>query len=265
MANANGNGNDIPNGEDVFRPKPPSLFLTAMELSRAAAEFSTLPGAWPILRRSPRGDGHPVLVLPGFTASDISTTPLRRFLSRLGYDVYAWELGRNWGIVGDLEERMYERARQIHEDTGHTVSVIGWSLGGIYAREIGRRVPHATRQVISMGSPFATAGHGSYAVHVYDSLTGERVTKRRANLAKGIAVPPPVPTTSIYTKTDGVAAWETCLEVESELTDNIEVPGSHCGLGFNPLVFHILADRLAQPEGAWKPFDRSGLRKYLYK
>lgn len=263
MADQNGNGNG--STEEPFRPKPPSLFLTAMELTRAAAEFATLPGSLPILRRAPKGDGHPVLVLPGFTASDISTTPLRRYLSNLGYNVFAWELGRNWGMVGDLEDRMYARTQQIHDETGQTISIVGWSLGGIYAREIARRVPHASRQVISMGSPFATAGNGSYAVHVYDSLTGERVTKRRANLAQGIAVPPPVPSTAIYTKTDGVAAWESCLEIESHQTDNIEVPGSHCGLGFNPLVLYIIADRLAQPEGGWKPFDRSGLRKYLYK
>jgi pimeloyl-ACP methyl ester carboxylesterase len=259
------NGRQNGRSEEIFHPKPPSLFLTAFEIQRALAELATLPVSWPLLRRMPKGDGHPVLVLPGFTASDISTAPLRRYLTRIGYNVFAWELGRNWGIVGDLEDRMYGRAQQIHDQTGQSISIIGWSLGGIYAREIARRVPHATRQVVTLGSPFATAGNGSYAVHIYDSLTGERVTKRRATLAEGIALPPPVPSTSIYSKTDGVAAWESCLEIESETTDNIEVPGSHCGLGFNPLVLYIVADRLAQPEGEWKPFDRSGARRFLYK
>ncbi len=251
--------------EEVNQPKPPSLFLTAVELHRAISELSTLPAAWPLLRRVPRGDGHPVLVLPGYTASDISTTPLRRYLTGLGYDVYAWELGRNWGIVGDIEERMYARAVSIYEQTGRTLSLVGWSLGGIYAREIARRLPHASRQVISLGSPFATAGNGSYAVHVYDSMTGERITKRRARLSDTIAEPPPVPSTAIYSKTDGVAAWQTCLEVESPITDNIEVIGSHCGLGFNPIVLYAIADRLAQPEGEWKSFDRSGHRRHFYK
>lgn len=247
------------------RPKPPSLLLTAIELHRAIAEFATLPAALPLLRQAPRGDGHPVLVLPGFTASDISTAPLRKYLEGQGYDVYAWELGRNWGMVGDLEERMYRRTREIFDDTGRRASVVGWSLGGIYAREIARRVPHAVRQVITLGSPFATAGNGSYAVYVYDSMTGERITQRRATLAGTIADPPPVPSTAIYTKTDGIAAWQTCVEAESPTTDNVEVPGSHCGLGFNPLVLYVIADRLAQAEDDWKPFDRTGARRLFYK
>lgn len=250
-----------PNGH----PKPPSLLLTAIELHRAIAEFATLPATLPLLRQAPRGDGHPVLVLPGFTASDISTAPLRKYLEGQGYDVYAWELGRNWGMVGDLEERMYRRAAEIFEETGRRVSLIGWSLGGIYAREIARRVPQAARQVITLGSPFATAGNGSYAVYVYDSMTGERITQRRATLADTIAEPPPVPSTAIYTKTDGIAAWQTCMEAESPTTDNIEVPGSHCGLGVNPLVLYAIADRLAQAEAEWKPFDRTGARRLFYK
>ena len=251
--------------EKTARPKPPSLLLTAIEVQRALGELSTLPAALPLLRRAPKGDHHPVLVLPGFTASDISTVPLRRYLSGLGYNVFAWELGRNWGLAGNLEERMYARTEDIYRQTGKTISLVGWSLGGIYAREIARRLPHASRQVISMGSPFATAGNGSYAVYLYDSVTGERITKRRAALNGTIAQPPPVPSTSIYTKSDGVAPWESCLEVESKTTDNIEVVGSHCGLGFNPLVLYVVADRLAQPEGEWKPFDRSGRRKLFYK
>lgn len=247
------------------RPKPPSLFLSAIELHRALAEFATLPAALPLLRQAPKGDGHPVLVLPGFTASDISTAPLRKYLAGLGYDVYAWELGRNWGLVGDLEERMYRRVAEIHLHTGRRLSVVGWSLGGIYAREIARRIPRAVRQVITLGSPFATAGNGSYAVYVYDTVTGERTTQRRATLAGTINEPPPVPSTAIYTKTDGVAAWETCMEVESPTTDNIEVYGSHCGLGVNPLVLYVIADRLAQPEGEWRAFDRTGTRRYFYK
>ncbi len=247
------------------RPKPPSLLLSAIELHRAAAEFATLPAALPLLRQSPKGDGHPVLVLPGFTASDISTTPLRRYLTSMGYDAHAWELGRNLGLKGDLEERMYRRVAEIHMETGRSISVIGWSLGGIYAREIARRIPRAVRQVITLGSPFASAGNGSYAVYVYDAVTGERTTQRRAALFETIADPPPVPSTAIYTKTDGVAAWKTCLEAESPTTDNIEVPGSHCGLGVNPLVLYVIADRLALPEGAWVPFDRTGTRRLFYK
>jgi pimeloyl-ACP methyl ester carboxylesterase len=251
--------------EEPNPPRPPSLFWASVEIQRALSELSTLPAAWPLLKRSPRGDGHPVLVLPGYTASDISTRPLRRYLTALGYDVYAWELGRNWGIQGDIEDRLYARSAWIFDETGRQMSIVGWSLGGIYAREIARRMPQAVRQVISLGSPFASAGNGSYAVYVYDSLTGERFTRRRKHLEKTICQPPPVPSTAIYSKTDGVAAWQACCEQQCATTDNIEVPGSHCGLGFNPLVYYVIADRLAQPEDEWTPFDRSGLRSYFYK
>ena len=133
--------------------RPPSPLLALTELPRALAELGTLPLASGWLATAPRGDGHPVLVLPGFIASDTSTAILRRYLKRMGYDAHAWELGRNLGpkAIGREGEKLVARLRAIHELTGQKVSLVGWSLGGVMARLVARRAPEAVRQVISLG------------------------------------------------------------------------------------------------------------------
>jgi pimeloyl-ACP methyl ester carboxylesterase len=245
--------------------KPPSTLLTLAELHRAMFELSTLPLAAPILAKSPRGDGHPVLVMPGFIAGDSSTDPLRRFLKMLGYDAHAWELGRNLGphAIGRQGEKLMARFEEIHRETGRKVSLVGWSLGGVMARELSRRAPDAVRQVITLGSPFTGDPMASKPTKLYQAITGEGGDNFEARL-KASSEPPPVPSTAIYSKTDGVVAWRNCVEEACPTTDNVEVHGSHCGLGVNPTVLYVIADRLAQPEGQWTPFDRSGWRTAFY-
>lgn len=247
---------------------PPSLLLALTELPRAIAELSSLAPAAPLLATAPRGDGHPVMVLPGFVTSDISTTVLRRFLTQMGYDTHAWELGRNLGpkAIGWGGEKLIARLDQIHEETGKRVSLIGWSLGGVMARQLSRRLPHAVRQVISLGSPFAGTPKATNVWRAYEMLTGQKIDdKDTRDQLRESASPPPVPSTSIYTREDGVVAWQNCIEPKGAETDNIEVHGSHCGLGVNPAVLYAVADRLAQNEGDWHPFERkSGLRPLVY-
>lgn len=246
---------------------PPSKLLALTELPRALAELGSLPWASPLLMTAPRGDGHPVLVLPGFITSDVSTSLLRRYLTALGYDAHAWELGRNLGpkAIGRQGERLVQRLRTIHERTGRRVSLVGWSLGGVMARQVARRLPDAVRQVISLGSPFAGNPSATNVRQAYEDLTGQRLTDPDtiAQLTESATVPP-VPSTAIYTRGDGIVAWQNCVEPAAPTTDNIEVLGSHCGLGVNPAVLYAIADRLAQPEGEWKPFERSGLRALVY-
>lgn len=247
--------------------KAPSALLALTELPRALVEFGSLGLAAPILASAPRGDGHPVLVLPGFVTTDVSTAPLRRFLTGLGYDAHAWELGRNLGpkAIGREGEKLIARLREIHEATGQKVSLVGWSLGGVMARQLSRRVPEAVRQVISLGSPFTGRPHATNVWRTYQLLTGQRLddpdTRVQLNESN---LPPPVPSTAIYTREDGVVAWQNCVEPEAPETDNIEVHGSHCGLGVNPAVLYAIADRLAQAEGDWQRFDRAGLRSLIY-
>lgn len=247
---------------------PPATIWSALEPMRAIAEASLLGPATPLLMSAPRGDGHPVMVLPGFMASDNSTAILRTYLSGLGYEVYPWALGRNFGPRGDIEHQMVERVNHIAATHDRRVSLVGWSLGGIFARQIARDIPDAIRQVITLGSPFGSPGRGGTHKEIselYERLSGDRVNERPAHEHAWQRKHPPVPCTAIFSKTDGVAAWQVCVEDEHEYTDNIEVCCSHSGLGFNPFVLYAIADRLAQPADEWQPFERNVGRSFFFK
>lgn len=243
--------------------KPPPLWQLAIE-GRAVYELLAGLAARPVLRRGKRGDGHPVMVLPGFVASDLSTRPLRRFLRAQGWSARPWGFGRNLGPRGDLEDRMASRVRHLRRIYGAKVSLVGWSLGGVYAREVAREVPEDVRQVITMGSPF---GHpkANRSWRLFERLSGLPINEIDPQRFETMRTPPPVPTTAIYSRTDGVANWRCCVERTGEQSESIGVPGSHCGLGWNPVVQWAIADRLGQPEGAWKPFRRRGLERLLYE
>lgn len=248
-------------------PRPPSKLLALSELPRAIAELGALPWATPLLMTAPRGDGHPVLVLPGFITSDVSTTPLRRYLEALGYDTYAWELGRNLGprAIGRQGEKLIERLDAIHDEAGRKVSLVGWSLGGVMARQLARRRPDKVRQIITLGSPFAGDPRATSIWRTYQALTGQRIddpdVKRQLKESQDV---PPVPSTAIFSRADGIVAWRNCRERQAAQTDNIEVYGSHCGLGVNAAAMYAVADRLALPEGEWAPFERTGLKALVY-
>jgi pimeloyl-ACP methyl ester carboxylesterase len=239
---------------------PPSKTLLLLE-GRAIPEFAAFLGALPVLNMAPRGDGHSVLVLPGLVASDLSTRPLRTFLKGRGYDVHGWNLGRNLGPRPGVERHMLDQIARLRHSSGRKVSLIGWSLGGVYARQLAKQCPDDVRLVISLGSPFNGSPRATNAWRVYEYTSGRRVDERPMG---SLREPPPVPTTAIFSRTDGVCAWQCCVEKEAAQVENIEVDGSHCGLGHHPAVVYAVADRLAQPEGQWKPFERSGWRGLVY-
>lgn len=249
------------------RHTPPSRLLLLTEGQRAIAELALLPLAAPLLAAAPKGDGHPVMVLPGFITGDRSTGILRRFLASKGYDARKWELGRNLGprAIGRDGERLLARLEDIYAETGRKVSLVGWSLGGTMARQLSRRAPHMVRQVIALGSPIVGDPRATNAWRAYQAFTGQKVrdpdTMRQ--LAESERVPP-VPSTAIYSKSDGIVAWRNSLEPDSPTTQNIEVYGSHCGLGVNGTVLAIIADRLAQPEDGWKRFAHRPLSRLFY-
>lgn len=240
-------------GRDEFRdddePREPGWLSHLGEL-RIFAELGTLMPALPTLLAAPRGDGHAVLVLPGVLTGDESTFIIRRYLDELGYVTHPWKQGHNWGPSRELHERLRARLQELAARYGRRISIVGWSLGGIFARELAREFPSIVRQVVTLASPFGS----DY------SIDGSR----RPDAAARRRVPPPVPCTSIYSKSDGIVSWEACRERETTQTENIEVPATHIGMGFNPLVLWAIADRLAQPEDAWAPFDRTGFHGVFY-
>lgn len=245
----------------------PPWWMALAEAPRSILEFATIPLAMPILSTAPRGDGHPVLVVPGFIASDASTTVLRIFLGYLGYSVYGWDLGRNmgWRVAGQGTEALSARLHAIREASGQKVSIIGWSLGGVMARQLARQHPDDIRQVVSVGAPFTGNPHASSISGLYERLSGETVNGAfMRSVMRESRKRPPVRATAIYSRSDGIVAWENCLESKHDLTENIEVVASHSGMMFNPAVLYALADRLALPEDDWEPFDRSGWRSLVY-
>ena len=237
--------------------RPPGLGLLLAEI-RGIFEFNASLMLSPFLMGAPRGDGHPVLTLPGFLASDLSMAPMRRYLTELGYDTHAWRMGRNTGGIARVRTALRSRLAEIHQSTGRKVSIVGWSLGGVYARDLALHAPEMVRYVVTLGSPFANDVRATNATRLYEALSGETVGSDPA-LLQALAGDLPVPTTSIYSRADGVVNWRTCRLRPSDTSENIEVHlASHVGLGVNPAALWAVADRLAQAEGHFSQFDRSG-------
>src|SRR6476661_9552638 len=182
--------------------RPPSLFLMLAE-ARGLFELNSSLLLSPLLLRAPKGEGHPVLALPGFLASDLSMAPMRRYLKELGYDTHAWNMGRNLGGVASKRSALRDLVQGIYEQTGRKVSLVGWSLGGVYARDLALQMPDMVRDVITLGSPFANDIRATNATRLYEMMSGERV-EDFAELREAIAGDLPVPATSIYSRADGI-------------------------------------------------------------
>jgi pimeloyl-ACP methyl ester carboxylesterase len=246
----------------------PNALLLALE-GRAPWEFGATLASWPLLRATrklPKGDGHSVIVFPGLSAGDISTKPLRSFLSDLGYQVQGWHQGLNFGPRHGVLQAALEQLRHAYAKSGRKVSLIGWSLGGIYARELAKLEPEMVRGVITLGTPFAGHPRSTNAWRLYELLSGNKAERYQEH--GPIHEAPPVPFTSIYSRSDGIVAWPCSIQAPSEANpqiENIEVVASHFGIGLNPTAWYAIADRLSHAEGAWAPFDVKGTRKVFFK
>jgi len=249
--------------------KPPSLFWTSLEGVRASLSAAHLLQDRKFLANLDKGDGHTVMVLPGFMAGDYSTLPIRYFLKQWKYDARAWNLGLNFGLSKrrDLEALMAKQLKQHFARTRRKVSLVGWSLGGVFARELARENPAMVRKVISLGSPIGGNPHGAITGGLYELITQTSFAdKALQEKIKTASQPvPDIPCTAIYSKTDGIVSWKIAQEKESSLAENIEIDSAHCGLGLNAAAMFVLADRLRQPEGEWQKFDKTQTERYVYK
>jgi pimeloyl-ACP methyl ester carboxylesterase len=262
----------------------PQNLLRMTEVPRAGLEIASLVASSPFLGFAPRGDRHPVVVIPGFLADDDSTIVLRRFLDLLGYDVYPWGQGRNLGTarMGGYQP-LVDHVLKIFHSTSQKVSLVGWSLGGVHALAVADRAGHAVRQLVAMGSPITQTGE---TTAMFETL---RTTARQLN-SQVLDTPednhrpwrdtlqritPDLPITTIYSRSDGVVPWQRSHISDSDsgasvpsasapVRDNIEVYSSHIGLGFNPSVLYAIADRLALNEGEFVRFNRRGWRALPY-
>ncbi|MDB5998320.1 MAG: alpha/beta hydrolase [Rhizobacter sp.] len=241
----------------------PGLLRMLFE-TRAPFEVAGLLIAKPWLNRLPAGDGHPVIVYPGLGANDMTTAVLRRFLNRCGYAAYPWCQGLNWGPRPGVLDGCRSRLAQLVRTHGQRASLIGWSLGGLYARELANEQPDNTRCVITLGTPFAGDPQATNAWRLYERASGYSVRDERP--LPHYRETPSCPTTSIYSMSDGFVAWQCSINAQAPRAENIRVPASHLGMGFNPLVLFAVADRLAQDPQHWQPFKvDSRARRWLYK
>jgi pimeloyl-ACP methyl ester carboxylesterase len=246
----------------VDGPKaPPSNLVALSELLRAGLEASILPLSLPLLLlKAPKADGHRVLVIPGFLADDRSTAVLRGFIDKLGYESMPWKLGRNNGGQAQHEE-LIAYFESIAALKGEPITILGQSLGGVYARELARLQPNAVRMVITLGSPFGSLASNTshpFLTRMFNMMAGMTPEKaQEQRLTADTKIAPPVPCTAIYSKSDGVVPWQSCIEQVDQTNENIEVMSSHIGMGFHPHVLHAVADRLGQLKSTWRPFDRA--------
>jgi hypothetical protein len=238
----------------------PHIGMLALEPLRALLEFARLQ-LTDATASSADGDGHAVVLFPGLGADHRFMDPLARHCERLGYDVLHWGRGRNTGPDGDAVTWLHALGHEIDAliPARHdSATLIGWSLGGLYAREIAKAMPKRVRQVITLGTPFARIANSTNVQWLYEFLSGASAPVDAA-FARRLAAPPPVPTTSIYSRSDGVVAWQACVGRPSPLAENIEVESSHLGLIWHPDVLRIVSDRLAQRPGKWKPWQGTKL------
>jgi triacylglycerol esterase/lipase EstA (alpha/beta hydrolase family) len=243
----------------TFAFTAPPLALLAMEPLRAALDLCAARLGWlePV-----EGDGHPVVVYPGLGAGPLTTAQLRNHLRSSHFDVHDWGLGVNTGPEGALHEwleQLVERVRALRAQHGRKVSLVGWSLGGIYAREVAKAAPDSVRQVVTLATPFGSLGGGNHAGTIFRMMGGS-TAQLTPELQAHLRQRPPVPTTSIYSRSDGVVCWRGCLEPAGPQVENVAVHASHLGMPSHPDVLRIVADRLALPEDGWRPYKRRASR-----
>jgi pimeloyl-ACP methyl ester carboxylesterase len=228
---------DVP---DIAAPPPHLLALEA----RVLAELPLFVLRTLSIRGLPRGDGHPLLVIPGFGANDLSTLPLRRALRRLGYAAHGWDLGTNLGMRPPIKNALNQRLQKLHAEHQSPVSLIGWSLGGVFVREMARHQPQLVRHIFTLGSPITGRPDANNMLALFRIANRGKAVNLDWEGFRKRCTPPPVPCTAIYTRSDGIVAWQCSMETPADHTESVEVRGSHFGLVYNPQVLRVIAERL---------------------
>ncbi|MCW2498432.1 MAG: hypothetical protein JWN87_108 [Frankiales bacterium] len=244
----------------------PSLLLQALELPRACAEYGALLSTAGLLRLLPKGTGAPVVVLPGFAGDDLSTAALRTVLRGLGHHVVGWGLGRNVGPTSSTLAGVDRLVRGLVDRHGVPVALVGWSLGGVFARRLAAARPEEVRRVVTLGSPYRLDDPAkTRAQWLYNRFEHLHDAAHEVRVGGPASRPLRVASTSIYSYTDGVVPWGACREADTALAESVAVPGSHNGLGHNPLAMCVVADRLALPPGDHSRFAPPAALRHLFR
>lgn len=212
----------------------------------AGLDAVRLVGALPRLAAVPRGDGHLVVDIPGWRAPELTGAPLRAYLRRLGYDARGWGFGTNTGDVRRDVDRVADLLLELVEGSGAPASLVGWSLGGVIAREVARRHPDAVRRVITYGTPVTGGAAFTSIARAYGRGDASRTDVDEVTRRLDAASPIAVPLTVMFSKRDGIVAWQACIDRASPAAEHVEVFSTHLGMGVDPDVWSVVGARLAQ-------------------
>ena len=208
-------------GDDRLPPLRLRLGEAAWLLPRLTRIFGSTKPVGPL-------DGPPVLVIPGFVAHDRTTEPLRRALAASGRRVHGWSMGVNWGARADTVEKLTRRIDEISAD--RPLLVVGWSLGGLFARELGRAVPERVQAVVTLGSPFSGDPKQNHVWRIYERIAGHRVDDPPL---PRITEKPPVPHLALWSRRDGLIAPRAARGRDGERDEAVELNCTHMAFGMS--------------------------------
>lgn len=246
----------------------PHRALLLLEAPRLAGELVASHAIDLVAPRRPSGDGRPVLVIPGFHATDGMTGRLRSHLRRHDFRVHGWSQGANMGLTDPLIDGLVDRFEVLRKEYDEPVSVVGWSFGGVLARWLAHTYPGDVRQIVCLGSPWRAEGERTRATGMFErSRRKHGISDRARPMVDLLRTPVPVPCTAVFSKTDGIVPWRGCAvdPAVAPPAENVTVASSHVGMVANPLVLDVVVDRLCQDPEDWEPFSwRTALaRKWI--
>ena len=232
---------EYPTPPDAPQPAPLPQFKLLYE-TLGMWDAYRLAVAAPRLAKAPKGDGQPVILIPGWQAPQQTMAPLRRFLRSRNLDARHWGLGTNLGSPEADSEELVRRLENEVAGSGRTVALVGWSLGGVIARETARMAPEAVSQVITYGTPVIGGPTFTPAARIYGSTECQRIASLQAELDRERPIQRPI--TAIFTRRDKLVSWPACIDRTSPQVTHYEVGSTHVSLGFDPDVWGIIAQRL---------------------
>ncbi|MEO6606777.1 MAG: alpha/beta fold hydrolase [Aeromicrobium sp.] len=234
-----------------------------LELPRWMGEYASSRVVDLITPSRTTGEGRPVLAIPGFSANDKMTGRLRGHLNHHGFKAHGWGQGSNIGLTDELIDGLEARFTDLVKRYDEPISVVGWSFGGVLARHLAHTYPDDVRQIVCLGSPWRADGERTRATAMFEKSRKKHGISDRArpmiDLLRGNV---PVPTTAVWSKSDGIVPWRGCRVDDATLpaiAENVEIVSSHVGMVASPVALAVVVDRLSQPLDNWQSLNMGRL------